>query len=333
MEPDDNDDESTVVGGPDSPKLISRNYLPVSSAVTRDHTIKVYGDRAHGKSEEEIKKWLDKLENARKGARSWCNFQCTKVMLEEAARQGLRATAMGDLYDLWKADDSDEMGKKMWEVAYGVFDRQPYWYQDLEEEYMKLMNWEYPPRPASLHARCKSCLSLIFCHVKNDLVKNLNRAVSVSRGGHGRTVRIARFKEDLTDVNRRDRRRKGKFSEWMLTGKAKNTKKKTRVETEEISPPPAMQLLEEDISPMSFKGGKCDFLPGISVEEEEVVEEAMMTPKTKKLLQLQVRTFAIFVDFILILPKFLFCVTETNEGPTERTRKDQSTSRRGDAEQ
>ena len=126
-------------------------------------------------------------------------------MLEEAARQGLRATAMNELYDAWKSDDSDEMGKKIWEVAYGVFDRQPYWYQDLEEEYMKLMSWEYPPRPASLHARCKSCLASLFSHVKNDHVKNLNRAVSASRGGHGRTVRIARSKDELTEENKTDR--------------------------------------------------------------------------------------------------------------------------------
>ena len=187
---------------------------------------------------------------------------------------------------------------------------------------MTPMSWEYPPRPASLHARCKSCLASLFSHVKNDHVKNLNRAVSASRGGHGRMVRIVRSKGELTEENKTDRRRKGKFAEWMLTGKSKSPTRKQEKKTPEVSPAAAARLLEEDISPMSFKSGMSAFLPGISVEEEEDVEAAMMSPKTKKLLMLQVRAF-LLLSFLLVSNLNLLYPTETNEGATNCTGKNQ----------
>ena len=47
--------------------------------------------------------------------------------------------------------------------------------------------------------------------------------------------------------------------------------KKQEKKTPEVLPAAAASLLEEDISPMSFKSGMSAFLPGISVEEEEDV--------------------------------------------------------------
>ena len=100
-------DEESSIGSPDAPKVVSRNYFPVGSPVSRDHTIKVYGERAHGKNEDQLALWQKRLEKARKSAHSWGTFQITRKMLEEATRLGIWATAVTDLHRMWKDDDSD----------------------------------------------------------------------------------------------------------------------------------------------------------------------------------------------------------------------------------
>ena len=288
-------DEESSIGSPDAPKVVSRNYFPVGSPVSRDHTIKVYGERAHGKNEDQLALWQKRLEKARKSARSWGTFQITRKMLEEATRLGIRATAVTDLHRMWKDDDSDEFGEKIWNIAYGCFDKHAYWAMDLENDYMSLMNWQYPPRAASASAKSKSCIALLFSHVKNDLVKCLNRAASLSRGGHGRSVRIARTKTDISEDNKNIRRRKGEFLPWMLTGQKKKRKGASPLKGR----PPKMVRQDEctpssvpiraslpsfhghDVSPMTLREDHFS-LPGISIED------TVLTPKTQKILDLEV---------------------------------------------
>ena len=137
---------STDEGTEESPKVVSRNIIVPNGKITRDHTIKVYGDRAHGKTEDQIEAWRRRLSMLRTGARSWASVQVSRVMLEEVTRQGLSCKTMQELHVSFKKDDSDIMCRKMWEVAYGCFDKHPYWAQDLEEDYMKMMHWQYAPK-------------------------------------------------------------------------------------------------------------------------------------------------------------------------------------------
>jgi hypothetical protein len=154
-------------------------------------------------------------------------MQITKIIVEEAKRRGLECNSVKDLVKLWRSVDSDRICEIIWHCCYGAFDLMPHWSSDMEDEYMKMKEWVYAP-PSSESKKQRACWQQVFTHVKNDLVKQINRAVLKANRGHGRQVRVKRDKDDIDDTNHSWRRRKGVFEKWMVTGKAsKKTKGNT----------------------------------------------------------------------------------------------------------
>ena len=110
-------------------------------------------------------------------------------------------------------------------------------------------------------------------------------------------MRVAREKSELDDSNRNFRRRKGKFYDWMVTGKQKlSPSPKPKKGPVRKTPSPIHKKKEKadlvstdtDISPISLIGGGDELLPGIDVHHDD---DRKISPASKNKKDLEVRMF------------------------------------------
>jgi hypothetical protein len=148
--------------------------------------------------------------------KSWATYTIQHMMCEEAARQNLtygptrrNVQSFADIRSSFKENSSIENLKKIWECAFGTFDRIPRWAKSLSDTYMSLHRWEYTLEKVKTNKRT-FCVEQQISLCKVEMVKALNKAVC-GIGGHGKKVRICRYKEEITHENKYQKRPKAVF--------------------------------------------------------------------------------------------------------------------------
>ena len=163
---------------------------------------------------ESIKEMRTRIEDARDAVKSWARTQIQHMMCKEASVQGLTCSPNNkkvknykELTTSFKQAESAAHLQKIWEVVYGTFDRNKGWAKDLADKFMREFGWTYtfenkPPKKRVY------CVERQISLIKNELTKGLNLAV---KSTHGRTVRISRKKEEITEATKFKKRKKSVF--------------------------------------------------------------------------------------------------------------------------
>ena len=107
----------------------------------------------------------------------------------------------------FKEDGSAANLKKIWEVAFGTFDRKKGWAKELADIFMKKHGWEYDLSNAPARRRTY-CIEQQVAKTKSEMIKNMNAAVMKT---HKNTIGISRDKKDITDKTKFEKRTKAIF--------------------------------------------------------------------------------------------------------------------------
>ena len=191
-------------------RVVPRDYLPQDSCITDTHVASAYPDEYHKASEDQRNSWLNAMIQERASCRSWAKIKIEDIFISEAHVQGLPVDSLGDLKRVWRKDGSDATAEKMFQVLYGVFDRDPAWSKRLETEYMEdFASVEYSKEGSTV-----GCFEALITHKKSALVVSVNNATKKS---HGRRINISRPKSMINDDNKFDKREKGTFMNRFAT--------------------------------------------------------------------------------------------------------------------
>jgi len=195
-------------------KKIPVCYFPINKQVTASHASAELGRLGILPTTISINEMMETIDNARRSVKSWARMQICQIMFEEATRQHLtygptkrKVKSFKDITASFKEDSSDEHLRKIWEVAFGTFDRKPGWAKKLADAFMSLSGWVYTVDNVPSNKRTY-CVEQQISLIKVELIKAMNTAVSST---HGKTVRISRFKQEITEQTKFDKRIKSLF--------------------------------------------------------------------------------------------------------------------------
>jgi hypothetical protein len=180
---------------------ISKDYFPIDKKIDTEWTCSVYGERAIGKSPEQLEQLKSSLWQVRKDAQTWGTQKVKSVIANNARARGIACTTFKGLTSLWKKDSSSEFAAKLWFACYGDFDLTPRWEETLEEEYMADNDYYYKEEEECEEDEDKptrkGCFARLFSHCKNDIIKGLNRSTGGPKGHNGK-IRMKLTKEEAT---------------------------------------------------------------------------------------------------------------------------------------
>ena len=189
-------------------------YFPINTKVTANHASAELGRSGIHPTPQLINKTIEEIVAARGAVKAWARHQLQQMMFVEATRQGLthgprkaKVKSMKDIMAAFREDGSEAQLQQIWEVAFGTFDRNPGWAKKLADEFMSDRGWMYITENLPANKK-KYCVEQEISLIKVELVKGLNKAVALT---HGKTVRISRFKEEITEETKYEKRKKSVF--------------------------------------------------------------------------------------------------------------------------
>ena len=193
--------------GKSSPKkgnmqIISRQSFPIGRAITAEHAKLVNGLASQNWSPEELSDAVKNLQAVRRDAQSWGKAQIEAIILNSARENGMQALSMASLKELHANDPSPHFAAQLFCCTRGWFDNNPRWEYNLETQYMHMLQMVY----CETEEGKKGCFARLFCEVRKEIIKSVNR---VGRGSHGGTIRIKRTKEEVEEGGKGKGREKG----------------------------------------------------------------------------------------------------------------------------
>ena len=196
-------------------KKIPVCYFPPDSKITSDHAAVELGRLGiQQPTQQAIDDMISKIFKARYSVQSWSRTQIQQMMYQEAKEQNLTCgrfkrsvQSYKDILESYKEDGSVDHVKKIWEVAFGGFDRNKGWAKDLADTFMSRHGWEYelvniPPNKRTY------CVEQTIAKVKVELIKRLNAAVLKT---HKNTIGISRDAKNITKETKFEKRKKAVF--------------------------------------------------------------------------------------------------------------------------
>ncbi len=211
-------------------KMISRHRFAVQRKITLDDVRAIFNEETLNKSNSELEKYRDMLQNEKDSTRRWCRWRWKKIILDRAIELKLRSynpdpgkvpdkvvSSFTQLANVWKhagesqgkLDDRKhlkEVYKVMYDCCYGCSDRNPNLVDDLEAEFMNQFNLAYK----GIHTDRRGCIAKTLSAVRSDIMQAINRP---ARESHGKQIRCKRTKRELQDEMKRTntikRRKKG----------------------------------------------------------------------------------------------------------------------------
>ena len=195
-------------------KKIPVCYFPTDGKITSDHALTELGRLGIQPTQEAIDDMIGKIKNARRCVQSWSRTQIQHLMCKEATRQGLTHSSKGkktknhkEITASFKEDGSVTNLKKIWEVAFGTFDRNEGWAKDLADNFMSIHGWQY--ELDNIPARKRTyCVEQQVAKMKSEMVKGMNAAVMNT---HKNTIGISRDQKDITAETKFAKRKKAVF--------------------------------------------------------------------------------------------------------------------------
>ena len=206
--------------------IISRNitvkkipvgyFPPFGSMITSIHATAELGRLGIEPTTAAIADMMATMLNHRKSLKSWAQNQIQHMMCNEATHQQVTlcegktekvVKAYKDITAAFKAAISDADFEKIWQVAFGSFDRKGRWQKELADTFMSTHGWEYILDNVPSNKRTY-CVEQQVSQIKVDLIKGLNDAAQLT---HGRQVRISRFPAQITEKTKYEKRTKAVF--------------------------------------------------------------------------------------------------------------------------
>ena len=194
---------------PSPVNVISLTRLLTDLIHTKNYVRCVKGMLATEASDEELDKLGKELDTERAVCRRWATEKVIRQMVVTSKEVGLRngkgmiVNKFRDIGESWATDWSSENQERLFQVMFGMYDRDLQWSLRLEQEFMNLHNIAYSETPSP---RRKGCYERIIASMKTCKVKSINRAPS-----HGLMIRISRDPCTINDKNRYHKRPRGVF--------------------------------------------------------------------------------------------------------------------------
>ena len=191
-------------------------FPPFGSMITSIHATAELGRLGIEPTTAAIDDMMATMLKHRKCLKSWARNQIQHMMCNEATHQQVTlcegktekvVKAYKDITAAFKAAISDADFEKIWQVAFGFFDRKGRWQKELADTFMSTHRWEYILDNVPSKKRTY-CVEQQISQIKVDLIKCLNDAAKLT---HGRQVRISRFPAQITEKTKYEKRTKAVF--------------------------------------------------------------------------------------------------------------------------
>ena len=266
-------------------KYIHVRHLPGdNSAVTPKHAQGVLPGGLTG--DDEIGKSIVHLRKFKSSVQAWARAQIKIVMFQEAWEVKMvivpflggapvkvrRYAAIGES---WRMDGSLGNAEKLFQVLYGWFDTHPWWFEEMECDYMEKHGYQYHQAGFAKGATNKGskptygCIARLIKNQKNEMVKNIN---AKSVGSHGKKVTITR--DNITSENRNFKTQKGVFHHSFVKNRPTAVTRVGKQIEISIDEPQKLDCVDDSVTVMSIES---------SIVEQEKDEETESTAKNVRL--------------------------------------------------
>ena len=211
-----------------SDKVIPRYYIKTGK-LTRQ-LLRQMIEVDHVPLDEEVETEYQVREKLKKELKDWSRNRIRQIQYEEAINQGMNISSWEDIGHSWQHDDSAENQERMFQIMYGVFERDskwPYgktWSSKLEEEFMREYNLRYdrpePLRKAS-RRRTPAGIEDIIKTERPELNKLLNLRTKMDNSHGKMIVAIGRVGKSSRQPNGIKRKKGVFYSEFIRYHKSK----------------------------------------------------------------------------------------------------------------
>ena len=164
------------------------------------------------------------MQDIKQNCRDMAKYDIENMMLQEAFHQKVTFNAnkgekqnhvktVKQLKNTIIQNNSLKFFEKLFNILYGVFDKEINWSRRLEKQFMDRYCYKYSEKSKSKHGqRDKGCFEILVNDVKTQIVKEFQRHGKTSSHGLFLTMKINSKK------GKRVQRRKGKFYPEMVKG-------------------------------------------------------------------------------------------------------------------
>jgi hypothetical protein len=192
---------------------VSKNHFPIDKKIDTSWACSALGQESlAGNISLDPEQLRSRLWQLRKDAATWGTQRIKAQISANARSKGINCSNFKGLVSLWKKDSSEEFAAQLWFACYGAFDLTPRWEEELEEEYMDLIEYKYGDESEDEESEGnrtkKGCFARLFSHTKNDIIKGINRATAGTKG-HGGAIRMKMTKEEA-EAAKNDEKKKNK---------------------------------------------------------------------------------------------------------------------------
>ena len=175
------------------------------------------------------------MQDIKQNCRDMAKYDIENMMLKETFHQkvtfqtdkGEKQNPVKTIQQLKKAitqNNSLEFFEKLFNILYGVFDKEINWSRRLEKQFMDRYCYKYSEKSKSKHGqRDKGCFEILVNDVKTQIVKEFQRHGKTSSHGLFLTMKIKLRK------GKRVQRRKGTFYPEMVKGDIRQMQTKDQV--------------------------------------------------------------------------------------------------------
>ena len=195
-------------------KEIPFDYFPINEQVTNIHASAELGRLGIPSTTETMNDMMVTIDTNRRIVKCWAKMEIKAMMHKEAVAQKLThgpkkrlVKSYKEITAAFKEDPSIAGLKKIWEVTFGFFDKNPGWQKILADDFMTGHGWVY--RSDNLPAKKrKYCVEQQIALIKVEMVRAMNKAAIKA---HGKSVGISRNKEEITEKTKFEKRKKAVF--------------------------------------------------------------------------------------------------------------------------
>ena len=200
-------------------KEIPFDYFPINEQVTNIHASAELGRLGIPSTTETLKDMMETIDTNRRIVKCWAKMEIQAMMHKEAVAQKLTfgrknriVKSYKEITAAFKEDESLDGLKKIWEVTFGYFDKNPGWQKILADNFMTGHGWVYRMEKLPAKKR-KYCVEQQIALTKVELVRAMNKAALKT---HGKTVGISRNNMEITEKTKFKKRKKAVFQEQYI---------------------------------------------------------------------------------------------------------------------
>ena len=206
----------------------SPNLFHTDKAVTLEHIWTVFGERLLSFPPDDVELLRKEVGRLKKEATSWGHTKVERRIVDHLGILGYpELSQWRNVKENWKNDELGEFPPIYWKAFYGMFDTMSGWETELEREYLRdVLEMSYTASDDRTKVSIRVILFVVTCHhlltnsfsvfynTKGCFAKLFTRSKvrcikQVNSLRKDMQIRKNRMKEELTEDNRKKRRKKG----------------------------------------------------------------------------------------------------------------------------